>query len=170
MSRVITARDSRRADAVVSRPRLVVVSAIGVAQILAWGSSYYLPASSPSLSPSTPAGHSLGWWAPCPLACSSQASYRRGSVTSLKGMAAARCWPRAPSCSRSACLWQGPRRSCRSSSPPGLSSGSAWALAFTTPPSPRSGGSMVRRRAPGLHHPIRNGQRHPLHRVQQLPP
>jgi MFS family permease len=28
----------------VHRPRLVVVSAVGVAQILAWGSSYYLPA------------------------------------------------------------------------------------------------------------------------------
>jgi predicted MFS family arabinose efflux permease len=27
-----------------SRPRMVVVSAVGVAQILAWGSSYYLPA------------------------------------------------------------------------------------------------------------------------------
>ncbi|WP_052389735.1 MFS transporter [Belnapia moabensis] len=31
-------------DPTSSRPRLVVVSAIGVAQILAWGSSYYLPA------------------------------------------------------------------------------------------------------------------------------
>ncbi|MBL6080759.1 MFS transporter [Belnapia sp. T18] len=31
-------------DPATSRPRLVVVSAVGVAQILAWGSSYYLPA------------------------------------------------------------------------------------------------------------------------------
>ncbi|WP_424137714.1 MFS transporter [Roseomonas chloroacetimidivorans] len=32
------------ANPAASRPRLVVVSAIGAAQILAWGSSYYLPA------------------------------------------------------------------------------------------------------------------------------
>jgi MFS family permease len=32
------------ADPAASRPRLVVVSALGIAQILAWGSSYYLPA------------------------------------------------------------------------------------------------------------------------------
>src|SRR3954453_7202454 len=31
-------------DPVASRPRLLVVSALGIAQIVAWGSSYYLPA------------------------------------------------------------------------------------------------------------------------------
>jgi MFS family permease len=41
MSQVTAAGDSAPAA---SRPRLVVVSAVGVAQILAWGSSYYLPA------------------------------------------------------------------------------------------------------------------------------
>jgi MFS family permease len=44
MSRVSAAGGSAPADPAASRPRLVVVSTVGVAQILAWGSSYYLPA------------------------------------------------------------------------------------------------------------------------------
>lgn len=44
MSKIAAVGESAAASAVASRPRLVVVSAIGVAQILAWGSSYYLPA------------------------------------------------------------------------------------------------------------------------------
>jgi hypothetical protein len=44
MSQVGVARGEAPADPAASRPRLVVVSAVGVAQILAWGSSYYLPA------------------------------------------------------------------------------------------------------------------------------
>ena len=44
MSQVAAARGAAPADPAASRPRLVVVSAVGVAQILAWGSSYYLPA------------------------------------------------------------------------------------------------------------------------------
>ncbi|MCO6416087.1 MFS transporter [Siccirubricoccus sp. KC 17139] len=44
MSQVAAAGGVSPADPAASRPRLVVVSAIGVAQILAWGSSYYLPA------------------------------------------------------------------------------------------------------------------------------
>src|SRR3954449_7469990 len=35
---------SGQANPAGSRPRLVVVSSVGIAQILAWGSSYYLPA------------------------------------------------------------------------------------------------------------------------------
>ena len=42
MSQVAAARGAAPADPAASRPRLVVVSAVGVAQILAWGSSYYL--------------------------------------------------------------------------------------------------------------------------------
>ncbi|NOG73660.1 MFS transporter [Roseicella sp. DB1501] len=44
MSQVTAAGDAAPASPAASRPRLVVVSAVGVAQILAWGSSYYLPA------------------------------------------------------------------------------------------------------------------------------
>lgn len=44
MSQVGIAGRGSPAEAAASRPRLVVVSAVGVAQILAWGSSYYLPA------------------------------------------------------------------------------------------------------------------------------
>ena len=44
MSQVTAAGGVSSADPAASRPRLVVVSAVGVAQILAWGSSYYLPA------------------------------------------------------------------------------------------------------------------------------
>jgi len=44
MSQVTAAGGNTPADPAASRPRLVVVSAVGLAQILAWGSSYYLPA------------------------------------------------------------------------------------------------------------------------------
>src|SRR3954467_3249968 len=44
MSQVSATGGEVPVDPAASRPRLVVVSAIGVAQILAWGSSYYLPA------------------------------------------------------------------------------------------------------------------------------
>jgi MFS family permease len=44
MSRVGVAGSGVAADPAASRPRLAVVSAVGVAQVLAWGSSYYLPA------------------------------------------------------------------------------------------------------------------------------
>ncbi|WP_218127844.1 MFS transporter [Belnapia rosea] len=44
MSQVAMAGGAAPVDPAASRPRLVVVSAVGVAQILAWGSSYYLPA------------------------------------------------------------------------------------------------------------------------------
>jgi hypothetical protein len=42
MSQVTAAGSAAPAGPAASRPRLVVVSAVGVAQILAWGSSYYL--------------------------------------------------------------------------------------------------------------------------------
>jgi MFS family permease len=44
MSQVSDTGSEVPVDPAASRPRLVVVSAVGVAQILAWGSSYYLPA------------------------------------------------------------------------------------------------------------------------------
>lgn len=44
MSQVAVAGGAAPVDPAAKRPRLVVVSAVGVAQILAWGSSYYLPA------------------------------------------------------------------------------------------------------------------------------
>ena len=42
MSQVAITNDTQTADPAMNRPRLIVVSAVGMAQILAWGSSYYL--------------------------------------------------------------------------------------------------------------------------------
>jgi MFS family permease len=44
LSQITTTNDTQAAELATSRPHLVVVSAIGMAQILAWGSSYYLTA------------------------------------------------------------------------------------------------------------------------------
>jgi predicted MFS family arabinose efflux permease len=44
MSQIAVTGDAPAADPVAGRSRLVVVSAVGIAQILAWGSSYYLTA------------------------------------------------------------------------------------------------------------------------------
>ena len=44
MSQVAADRGAAPVDPAASRPRLLVVTAVGIAQILAWGSSYYLPA------------------------------------------------------------------------------------------------------------------------------
>lgn len=44
MSQVTVKGGARTSDPAIGRPRLVVVSAVGIAQILAWGSSYYLTA------------------------------------------------------------------------------------------------------------------------------
>jgi len=43
MSQAVASGQSE-ADPTAYRPRLVVVSALGITQILAWGSTYYLPA------------------------------------------------------------------------------------------------------------------------------
>ncbi|HEY1856609.1 MFS transporter [Acidocella sp.] len=44
MSQVTMSSDTQATDPATNRPRLVVVSSVGIAQILAWGSSYYLTA------------------------------------------------------------------------------------------------------------------------------
>src|ERR1700756_1003714 len=44
MSQTLAPGQTVPADSPARRPRLVVVSSVGIAQILAWGSSYYLPA------------------------------------------------------------------------------------------------------------------------------
>lgn len=44
MSQITITSDTYGSDPATSRPRLVVVSALGIGQILAWGSSYYLTA------------------------------------------------------------------------------------------------------------------------------
>jgi predicted MFS family arabinose efflux permease len=44
MSQIVIAGDAPGTEPATSRPRLVVISALGIGQILAWGSSYYLTA------------------------------------------------------------------------------------------------------------------------------
>lgn len=56
MSRTAAAGDALRLETTSSRSRLVVVSTLGIAQILAWGSSYYLTAVL-----ADPVAHDTGW-------------------------------------------------------------------------------------------------------------
>ena len=60
MSQAVAAGPRAPLDPAATRPRFVVVFAVGVAQILAWGSSYYLMAVWPGQFPRTPDGLSAG--------------------------------------------------------------------------------------------------------------
>ena len=62
--------------------RVVVISVLGVTQIFAWGSTYYLPAVLAKPIVPTPAGRCPGWWAGVSLGLLMPASSLLGSVAS----------------------------------------------------------------------------------------
>ena len=114
----------RRGDAIScgksTRPR-IVVAALGVTQILAWGSSYYLLA---VLARPIAARHRLavrlGCRRDCRSACSRPASYRRASATRIehRGGRPVLAVSAVPAGRSASSAWRS-RRHCRSISPPG---------------------------------------------------
>jgi hypothetical protein len=75
----------------------VVISTLGVTQILAWGSSFYLPAVRAEPLAADIGCHWPGSWVGCPPACSQRVWSRRGSGEPSTPGAAARCSSQAPS-------------------------------------------------------------------------
>ena len=127
--------------------RVVVITALGLTQILAWGSSYYLLA---VLAPVDRGRYrmapALDRRRPVPGSDGGRVRLATGRPHDRRSAAADRFWRRARCCSPRDCAAWPSRRPCRSIWPPGSSSASPWARASTTPPSRPWAGFTARAR------------------------